>query len=263
VTRAAAAALAVVALAGYGGAKDSRRGDVNDYIARVNAVARDAAAPWTKARKAYLAVGRGAITSRELRTLAAAPATIRSLRARIAAVTPPDEAKRLHAALLRLLDMDARFAEEVTLFARYVRAVGPIEKRLRADTAYLRTALKQSRVSAAQQRALTAYAKRLSGLVAQLGRLRPPAALAPWHDEQTARIVTLRKGARDVTDGLAHGDAALARRGLDALTGSATSSTVTAADRRAVVAYNARLKRIRAAAATVAREHERLARELT
>jgi hypothetical protein len=47
------------------------------------------------------------------------------------------------------------------------------------------------------------------------------------------------------------------------LTRAAAASPVTEADREAILAYDARLKRIRAAAAAVAREQGRLVRELS
>jgi len=263
VTRAAAAVLLAVLLVGCGSSKDARRSNVNDYIAGVNTVEREAAVPWNRARRAYLDLARGTVTDRQLRVLAAAPATIRSLRARVAAMKPPEDAKHLHIAVLRLLDLNARFAGEVSAFARYVRAVGPIEKQLAAATSQLRLALSRSRVSSVQQQKLTAYAARVGRLVADARGLHPPPALAPWHAGQIARMTTLRNGARTVRDGLARGDATLARRGLTALTGGAAASPVTVADRRAVLAYDGRLKRIRIAAAAVAREQTKLARALT
>jgi hypothetical protein len=263
VTRIAAAVLAAVLLAGCGSAKDARRSDVNDYISSVNRIERDALVPWNRARNAYAHLGRGAISDRQLRELAAAPKRIRSLRARIAAVTPPEDAKSLHASLLRLLDMDARFAAEVETFARYVRAVGPLEKQLGAETAELRRTLKRSHTSGPERHALARYATQLDLLLARLRRLQPPPALAPWHAGQVTRIATLSRGAREVTYGLARHDSALTRRGLTALTGAAATSPVTAADRGAIIAYDTRLKRIRAVAAAVAREQGRLARELT
>jgi hypothetical protein len=265
VTRAAAlavAALAALALTGCGSAKDDRRDAVNDYLARVNQIQRELAGPWARARNAYAGVGRGTISERQLRTLAAAPRTIRSLRTRIAAVTPPADAKRLHASLLRLLDLNARFASEVEAFARYVRAVGPLEQVLGEETEELRRALKRTNATRAEQRALGVYASRLGALGARFRRLRPPPALAPWHAGQRARVATLRRAAGEVRDGLARRDDTLARRGLAALGRAAAASQVTTADRAAILAYGARLRRIRTATAAIAREQARLAQEL-
>jgi hypothetical protein len=78
-----------------------------------------------------------------------------------------------------------------------------------------------------------------------------------------SRIATLRRGAHELAHGLARHDRALTRRGLTALTSGAASSPVTTADRGAILAYNARLKRIGAAASAVAREQDRLVREFT
>jgi hypothetical protein len=260
---AAVAVVAAVALTGCSSAKDDRRNAVNRYLASVNEVEQQAATPLARARKAYTGLGRGAVSERQLRELAAAPRTIRSLRTRIARVAPPEDARRLHASLLRLLDLNASFAEEVESFARYVRAVGPLEQRLGAETAQLRRALRRSSVGGQEQRTLTRYAAQLDELVVRFRRLRPPPALAPWHAGQVARVGRLRRGARELTSGLARRDRKLTQSGLTALTRAAATSSVTAADRAAILAYNARLKRIRAAGAAVAREQARLTRELT
>jgi hypothetical protein len=261
-TRFALAVLAALVLAGCGSAKDARRSALNHYIAHVNDVQREALVPWSRARHAYAGIGRGKITDAELRDLDAASKTIRLLRARIADLSPPKDAKRLHTSLLRLLDLDMSFATEVESFARYVRSVTALQKELGSDTAQLRQALRRSHAPARERRALTRYAVRLDPLVARFRLLRPPPALTPWHGEQIARIDTLRRGSRELALGLAHKNSALTRRGLGALTGAAGNSPATAADRAAILAYDARLKRLGTASAVVAREENRLEREL-
>jgi hypothetical protein len=261
-TRFAAAVLAAVALAGCGSAKDARRSAFNHYIARVNEVQREALVPWSRARHAYAGIGHGRITDGELRDLDAASKTIRSLRARIAALSPPKDANRLHSSLLRLLDLDASFAAEVESFARYVRSVTTLQTQLGSDTAQLRRELRRSRAPAKERYALTRYAVKLDPLVARFRLLRPPPALTPWHGEQIARIDKLRRGARELALGLARRNSALTQRGLSALTGAAANSPATAADRAAILAYDARLKRLGTASAVVVREENRLEREL-
>ena len=261
-TRTAVAVLTAVALTGCSSEQDERRSDVNEYIASVNATQLDAVEQWNRVRTAYTAVGQGPPSKSELRSLAAAPLTIRKLRERIAAVTPPEAARRLRARLLRLLDLQTSLAAEVNVFARYVTAVSPLEQRVAGETARLRGALKRSHERGPEQQALTSYATQLDAVQVRLDRLEPPPALAPWHAEQLARVTTLRNGAREASRGLVENDPALIRRGVAALTGAASGAPVTVADRAAVVAYNGRLTKIRAAAAVVAREQARLAQEL-
>lgn len=262
-TRAAAALLAVVLLAGCASAKDRRRAAVNKYINSVNTVESQSILSWNRTRDAYMSLAHGSIDASRLRDLAAAPATIRSLRRRIAALTPPEDARRLHASLLRLLDLDARFAAEVTTFARYVHAVGPLEKGLGVDTRALRAELKRSHARRKEEQALTRYAAALHGLHVRLKRLVPPTALAPWHAQQVARVAALGRGARLLAAGLARKDGTDVRQGLTLLTGFAASSPVTRADRNAILGYDARLKRISAAAAAVSQDEGRLQRGLT
>jgi hypothetical protein len=251
-----------LALAGCGSTDDHRRDAVNGYIKQVNDAQREALLPWQRAQAGYVAVGSGKVTESELRDLARAPKTIRDLRARIASVEAPDDARRLRTRLLRLLDLDAQFASEVQTFSRYVRDVTPLEQQVAARTVQLRRTLQRSPASELEQQALHRYAVQLDGLAARLERLAPPRALAPWHAQQVARLTTLRRGARDLTRGLATRDVAITRQGLEALAQAASTSPVTVADRTAVVAYNKRLRRIDAAAAAVAAEQRRLTQEL-
>lgn len=261
-TRVAAAVIAAGVLAGCGSADDHRRDAVNSYIKQVNDAQREAVVPWQRAQAGYVAVGSGKVTESQLRDLTRAPNTIKSLRARIAAVDAPDDAARLRAELLRLLDLDAQFASEVHTFARYVRDVTPLEQQVAARTVQLRRALQRSQESELEQQALRHYALQLDALDARLRRLTPPRALAPWHAEQTTRLATLRRGARELNRGLATRDVGATQRGLQAVAQAASASPVTTADRIAVVAYNKRLRRIDAAAARVAAEQRRLTEDL-
>lgn len=258
----AAAALAAVALTGCAGEKDDRRDAVDDYVETVNATQREALIPWNSARMAYAAVGRRELSDRQLRVLGTAPATIRELRTRIAAVAPPADARRLRERLLRLLDLQASVAAEVSAFARYVTAVSPLEQRLADETAKLRRTLQRSRAQAPERQALSRYAAELAALRRQLERLDPPKALEPWHAGQLARVETLRAGAGAAATGLAKKDAALIGSGVAALTSGAAGVPVTEAERAAIVAYNERLSRIRTASAAVTSEQARLVREL-
>lgn len=256
--------IALALLAGCGGgAKADRRHDVNHYIARVNDVEHGTLTSWNETRNTYSGLARGKITAAQLRRFAKVSATIRLMRARVARMPPPNDAKRLRALLLRLLDLDAAFADEVNRFAHYVRAVQPLQARVGRDTLGLRRALHQSRTTRAQREALDRYAVALITLRSQLLRLQPPAALAPWHGEQTRRVAALRHGALELARGLGGRDRAAMRRGLTELTNAASAAPVTVADRAAIVAFDRRLGRLRVAASAVSREEARLTRELT
>jgi hypothetical protein len=263
VSRLVVAGLAVVlVLAGCGGGTDARRRDVNRYIHAVNQIERDAVVQMNRARDAYVALGRGKLNDLQLTQLDVAPDTIRQLRGQIAALSPPQDVRHMHATLLRLLSMDAAFATEVGAFAHYVRAVGPIEQRIGVETAQLRRDLKRAHTSGPEQAALTRFADGVNALIARFHRLQPPRSLAPWHTEQVARLSELRTGARFLTRGLARRDRAVAARGLTMLTNAAVASPVTPADRSAILAYDRRLKQIGAVAARLTREQRGLAKEL-
>lgn len=261
--RRAPAVLLVLALAGCGtSAKDTQRREFNRYVESVNRIETDAAAAWRRAQSAYSKLGGGRLTAAELRELAAAPPTIRSLRRRLAAVEPPPRARRLHASLVHLLDLDASFADEVAGFGRYVTAVRPLERALTADSAALSAELKRTRSRAAEDAALARFARRVGVVERRLGALHPPPAFAPWHAEQLDRTHALRAGAQELRHGLARRDRAAIEHGFATLRDAANRASVTVADRAAIVAYDARLAQIRRVTDAVAREESRLARSL-
>lgn len=252
---------AAVALVGCGSAKDARRRDVNHYVDEVNRIEAQEAPAWRRAQVAFQAIGQGRLTAKKLRAVAAAPAAVRKLRRRIAALDPPHAAAGLHRSMLNLLDADAKFADEVARFGSYTVAVGKLEAELSADTRALSNGLAHAKHPAAQERALDVYAVQLASLDRRIAALHPPLALAPWHREQRARLRSLRGGALEVSSALRRGDRVAAGHGLTQLRRAMAQPPVTVADRAAIVAYNARLARLQKLAAEIARRREKLTRE--
>ena len=255
------AGAAAFAFVGCGSAKDARRSDLNRYVDRINRIETQAAPAWNRAQIAMQSLGQGQLTAKKLRSIAAAPAEIRTLRRRIASVQPPSAAVALHASLLRLLDADARFADDVARFGTYTVAAGKLEADLGADTHVLSRALAHTKSRAAQERELDAYAAALAVLDRRDAALQPPAALANWDREQRARLRSLRSAALEVVRSLARGDRVGAGRGLTQLRQGMARPAVTVADRAAIVAYNARLRRLETLAAEIARRRAALTRE--
>lgn len=255
------AAAAAVALVGCGGAKDARRHDVNRYVDQVNRIELHAAPAWQRAQVAYQKLGSGQLTTKKLRELAAAPAAIRQLRRRVAAVDVPPAAAALRTSLLRLLDAEASFADEVARFGNYTVKVAKLEAELGADTRALSKALARSRRGAEQEQVLKHFATQVAGLEQRISLLDPPQALAPWDREQRARLRTLRAGANELASSLARGDRVSAGHGLTQIRNATSQSPVTTADHAAVAAYDARLAQLRKLAADVARRRDALTRE--
>jgi hypothetical protein len=258
---AGAALLAALVLAGCGGA-DDRRHAVDGYISSVNRAQVDASAGWGRATKAYRLIGRSKLSPKDLAALDSAARTVRKVRRRIAALDPPPDAHVLHASLLKLLDREAGFATEVARFGHFLNDVAPISAGIQSDTATMRKALKKHPASAPAEQALARYERQLGKLRARLAKLKAPAALAPWQAEQTRRLAALRKSAGELRRGVAERSDALVAQGLEDFRAAASRPATTKADRDAIVAYNARLKRISALSAKVAAAQQKLADEL-
>jgi hypothetical protein len=264
--RAAVAALALagtLVLAGCGGKQAAERHDFNRYVQRVNGVENDAIRAWTSARFAYTQFGQGTPTAAQLRELDAVPKTIGALRGRIRAVVPPPPAKKLHADLLHLLDLDRRLAVELSQFGHYLHDVAAIERSLAARTKTLRAALTTTRARPEQERALGAYASSLRTVLASLGRLEPPPSLAPWNTAQLGRVRLLRRAALGVRAGLVANDRAAVTRDLGELQQAVSTAPVTVAERDAIAGYNARLARIRTLMDAISREQDAIAKGLS
>lgn len=255
------AVAAAVALVGCGSAKDARRRDVNHYVDEVNRIEMQEAPAWQRAQVAFQGIGQGRLTAKKLRAVAAAPAAVRKLRHRIAALDPPPAAAALHRSMLKLLDAEVQFADEVARFGRYTVAVGKLEAELGTGTRALSQGLAHARHPVAQEHVLDTYAAQLAGLDQRIAALHPPLALAPWDREQRARLRALRAGALEVSAALRRSDRVAAGHGLTQLRRAMTRPAVTVADRAAIVAYDARLTRLQKLAAAIARRRDALTRE--
>lgn len=254
------AVAAATALIGCTSAKDARRHAVNRYVQRVNGIEMQQAAAWQRAQIAYRGLGTGAITPAKLRALASAPVIIRALRGRVAAVEAPPVVAGLRASLLHLLDEDARFADEVSRFGIYVVGVGKLEQELGAKTTLLRRTLARERHPSAEEKALRGYAVQLSALGQRIDALHAPRALAPWHKEELRRIHALRTAAVQLAAGIASRDGNAEARALTMFRSAAASSTVSEADRAAIVAYDRRLTDLGRLGAEVARRQAALSK---
>ena len=265
--RAPAAALialvVAVAAVGCGSAKDTRRRHVNAYIVKVNELEVQAAAEWRRVQTSYSSVGDGHLTPAKLQALTKARTTILSLRRRVAGLSVPQDARRLRASLLRLMDADAEVAAELAEFGRYVTAIAPLEQRVAADTKALQRGLQKTKARSGEERILGEYVTRLGDVIHLESRLKAPRALEPWDAEQDRRLQHLRGGAAELEEGLAQSDEARATGGLNELRSAVTQQSVTPADREAIIAYNARVMRVRKLAAAVGRAQNRLTREFT
>jgi hypothetical protein len=259
----AALLAAVVYVMAFAGDGDARRNAVADYIRAVNDVERLMVVELRELGTTYQELRLDAKARPEqLDGLGEAERTLASLRSRVAALEPPEEAARLHAELLRLLGLQVEFAGDVTDLARWL----PVVTRERAAFARaaqrLRRDLDRARTPRAQTRAFRAYTRRTSAIADRLAELSLPPVLEASRAADEKRLRTLSRLSDRIREALAARRPAVAVRLSQFLAQTAGGTGATRAERVAFRAYNGRLRAIGSAGEAVRRELQRLDLEL-
>jgi hypothetical protein len=172
---------------------DSPRDRVDAYLREATELQRASATQFDRANEAYVAFAKDELAPEHaIERVEQAEDVIADARGRIAGLEPPAEAAGLHDDLLRIYDMNIRFARETVMLARYVPAaedvlepLGPVNRRLQAS-------LRRSDGPQEQARALGRFAEGLGGVVTGLRGLDVPPVLAPPHRAQVARLTRTR-----------------------------------------------------------------------
>lgn len=240
-----------------------RRAAASGYIAEVNMTQQVLVVELHRVSKAY----------RELRldlrddparreAVEAAVTTLSGLRARLAALVAPPEARRLRSAILRLVDIQVALAREVAGMVRYLPTQGTVNRRLTAATKRLLAKLRSTSTARGQRDALAEYRDVLEEAAGTLRRTESPRVLAPVRAGELARLRRLRGLVARLDQALEAGKPAevdlLFRRFIQASTDTGT----TRARRDAVLAYNARIAALTSQRSRLAAELRRLDGEL-
>ena len=187
---------------------------------------------------------------------------VQALRDALAALTPPGEARALHAKMLRVFDLDLALATENAQLAAYVPAESAVLARLPAANHRLRRRLAAaSRDPVAQARALRAFQVALDGTVEDLRALEPPPVLRVGHGDRIHALARTAALSGRLRKALRDGDAVRAARLLDQLERTPPDRHTLA--REAVAAYNRRSEQVRRAQQDVRRAEISLNRGLT
>lgn len=233
------AALLVLAasLAGCGG--DDRREAVAAYVEEANRAQAAFRPEFERAEEAlreYASEGPSAERAEELREASSA---LRSAREALAFVEPPPEARALHNDLLRLLDVQARLALELSLVSTYLPAAEEALEPSQAAGRALARALEGAETGPEQAVALRAYAATVFRSVERLAALAPPPLLRSWHDGESSRLRAARKLALDLAAATEGGDREAIGRALAAFEASAPDpASVRLAQAEAVRSFN-------------------------
>ncbi len=259
--------LASALLAGCGGSsgKSARRDAVNAYITQVDAAATALVGERQRIDRALRGFSMTTSKPADVKRLRGVEAQIRSVSRKVRALHPPPDAAKLHADLLRLLDLEATVADHLAWTAEFVPKLAQTLTPLTPAGAQLARELKHAKTWKADSGAYAHYRDALAPVVDGLGKLAPPPELEPTVAAQTRQL----RVRAQLSDGLA---AAFAKKDVKAvnagLRGVAALSSQDEANRnyRAQVAmtkaYNGRLDRISALAVQIARERQKLVAKL-
>jgi hypothetical protein len=257
--RATALVLLAAALAATGCRDDSRREAVEDYIQSVNQRQAQLKPAFEDAQQALRAFAAGRVTGRTAERLRGGSATMRATHASLLLVEPPPEAERLHADLLRLVDLQAGLALELSLAADYVTKLGPATRPAQVAASTLGRELRSARSGAEQAAALREFAASVADSVTRVDLLAAPPAMLPWHADQRARLAKSRRDALALASGIERKDTEAVERALREFTTRPSDTATRQAQAAAVKTFNKRLGRQGRLLVRIARERGALA----
>jgi hypothetical protein len=255
-------AVAALMAAGCGGSPSPRE-LVGAYLADAGSVQTRWARAFETANRAYADFAAGRLKGdAAARQMAKVRDDVKALRDALAALTPPGEARALHAKMLRVFDLDLALASETAQLAAYLPAETATLARLpTANRRLSRRLAKASRDPAAQARALGAFKLTLDHTVRDLRTLEPPPVLRVGHGDRIRALARTAELSGRLRTALRAGDAVRAARLLDRLERTPPERHTFA--REAVDAYNRRSEEVRRAVQDVRRAEVSLNRRFT
>ena len=252
--------LAVLVVTGCGSsAKSKRRDAVNAYLGRVQTIQLHYRPSFDLANQAYRDFSKGKTGKRQVERLRGAEVSILAARDALESVSPPEDARKLHAELLQLYDLNASLGLEVITLQQFLPGVRNVLGNLADVNKSYRQNLSGSKTALAQANALDGYSAAVKKVVDRFQGLAPPPALRPWQRSQVLRLQQIVDTGHTLATALRIRDrnatAALIKRFRFLL---AHQPNVSQAQHNAVKAYDNRLVGISKLQGTIAREHQRL-----
>ena len=252
--------LAVLVLTGCGSsAKSKRRDAVNAYLGRVEKIQEHYRPSFDLANQAYRDFSKGKTGKRQVARLQGAEVSILAARNALEAVSPPEDARKLHAEVLQLYDLNASLGLEVITLQQFLPGVKKVLGNLGEVNKSYRQNLSGSKTATAQANALDGYSAAVSKVVDRFRGLAPPPALRPWQRAQILRLQQIVDTGHTLATGLRVRDrnatTALIKRFRFLLS---HQPNVSQAQHNAVKAYDNRLVGISKLQGKIAAEHQRL-----
>ena len=233
------------------------RPGVAAYITQVNGLSVTFAQDYKSIESAYrtfaLAPKRPAAQEERLQK---ASAQLTVLRKRVQAIPAPPKARVLKRRLIAFFRQQEAVSRELLGVSSYVPRLAAAERVLAPAGARMRAALKKKGTAKQQAAALDEYVAALNGAAAAVEAIKAPALFLGSQAAQVQRLRHTAAVTHKLSVALVANDKPALKRAVNEL-GRGTSSS-SAAARTAILAYNARVVKIRELGASVAREQKRL-----
>lgn len=266
--RAAGVVVVGLLLAGCGsaGGDKARRHDAVDrYFAQLVKAQTSLAADVATLNEAYRHLLTKHMRKRDLRSVALAEQQLSSVREQIGRITPPPDARAIHENVVRLVDLDLVVARDLRWMTRYLPRLRGALAPLAPASASLGKALKVAHGWQAEQAAFTPYCASLRTAAQRVGTLSAPPEFGPSLAGERSALQRSLQGCAVVQKALARKNTRLLNAGLNTLVGASygpVAARASAAERSAILAYNRRLVQIRALAAAIYKQRQRLQNRL-
>ena len=255
-------------LAGCGGGngyKARRHDAVDRYFAQLVKAQTPLAADIATLNDAYRHLLTKHMRKGDLRSVTLAQQQLSTVRENVGRIRPPPDARAIHENLVRLVDLDLAVARDLRWMTRYFPRLRGALAPLAPASAGLGKALKTAHGWQAEQAAFTAYCASLRTAAQRVGTLSAPPEFGPSLAGERGALQRSLAGCAVVQKALAQKNTKLLNAGLNSLVGASYgpgAARASAAERSAIVAYNRRLVQIRALAAAIYKQRQRLQNRL-
>ncbi len=262
--RIGAVAVVVAVLAGCGGGGGHPRRDaVNAYFAKVDKAELPLLTRRIAVNSAFQHFSMSGNPPVEVKALKQAQTEIHSAEGRVAAITAPADARKIHADLLALLKLEESLTGDLILTSSYAPTFRHVIAPLAPAGTALAKELRGAKGWTAQADAFARYQAALAPVVAQLGRLTAPPVLEPTLTGELAALKRRMTLSAEVEAALRKKDAKAANVAIRSLFAIGSDAVRTRnAEIVAARAYNARITRISVLTAAIAQERQRLIKSI-
>ena len=240
------------------------RDDVSAYIEEVNEAQEDFSVRYGSIDRTFREFQLSPATAeKQLPKLEEAARMMTALRVKVEALEAPDEAQTLRSRLLAFFRQEEAVANELVEVATYLPSLREAEAPLGAASRRLRARLADAGSIQAQGEAVKGYAGELRAVADTLDAIEAPPLLEPSHRAYVTQLRAYARSSEALQRGIRDNDQEAVNAAVRRMQQAASAPRATfRAQRAAIIAYNARVKKIQTLGAALERERLRLEREL-